>query len=228
MTFACLRQDFAHVTAASMREICRSHLEGTILAPRWAPSETFWQTPCLHDTAHSGYHTAASMVAQLRADLPAPLRQVYWANFSNPCCNVFKPFYLHGPTIPSSYSIGTSTYSGDSPWWWANRIRLLCDLNYSVLASTARSLFAQTEHWETERQARVEAEALRLTKAGKEADAATLLQQFSNENCERVEKEYRLLNRTLPETLATVGVNYLYTNYLKEWAAKKGVPLPLP
>jgi secernin len=228
MTLSCLRKDFAHVTPASMMGISRSHLEGTFVEPRWAAPETFWPTPCMHDNPHSGYHSAASMVAQLRADLPAPLRQVYWAGFSNPCCNVFKPFYLHGPAIPSSYAVGTSTYSGDSPWWWANRLKLLCDLNHSTLAPTVRGVFDQTESWEIERQARVEAEALRLIKAGKETDATALLQQFSNENCARVEKEYRMLNKTLPEALATVGVSYLYTDYLKEWTSKEGVPLPLP
>ena len=53
-------------------------------------------------------------------------------------------------------------------------------------------------------------------------------QQFINENCGRVEKEYRMLNTTLPATLEKVGIAYLYTDYLKDWTAKEGVPLPLP
>ena len=79
-----------------------------------------------------------------------------------------------------------------------------------------------------DRQARVEAEALRQIKAGQKSEAVKLLQQFINENCERVEKEYRMLNTTLPATLEKVGIAYLYTDYLKDWAAKEGVPLPLP
>jgi hypothetical protein len=79
-----------------------------------------------------------------------------------------------------------------------------------------------------ERQATVEAEALRQIKAGKEADAIRLLQDFINENCERVEKEYRMLNEILPATLKTVGTEYLFTDYMKDWTSKKGVPLPLP
>ena len=117
MTMACLRKDFSHVTPASMMQISRSHLEGTLVEPRWGAAETFWPTPCMHDNAHSGYHSAASFVAHLRAEMPPLLRQVYWASFSNPWCNVFKPFYLHGPAVPASYSAGTSAYSGKSPWW---------------------------------------------------------------------------------------------------------------
>jgi dipeptidase len=160
--------------------------------------------------------------------MPPLLRQVYWASFSNPCCNVFKPFYLHGPAIPATYATGTSTYSADSPWWWANRVKLLCDLNYRALNPSVRGVFDQAEHWELERQEGVEAAALKYVKEGKDADAVALLQRFINENCERVGKEYRTLNQTLPETLSTAGVNYLYTDYLKDWTSQKGVPLPLP
>jgi secernin len=228
MTLSCLRNDFAHVTPASMMQIARNHLEGTVVEPRWGASDSFWPTPCMHDSPQSSYHSAASMVVQLRAEMPPLLRQVYWASFSNPCCNVFKPFYLHGPTVPSSYAIGTSIYAADSPWWWANRLKLLCDLNHRALAPTVRAVFDQTERWETARQSRVEAEAIRQIQAGRSSDAAALLTQFVQENCERVEKEYRMLNRTLPATVEIVGVNYLYLDYLKEWTSQKGVPLPLP
>ncbi len=228
MTLACLRKDFAHVTPASMMQISRSHLEGTVVEPRWGAAETFWPTPCMHDNPHSPYHTAASVVAHLRAAMPPLLREVYWASFSNPCCNVFKPFYLHGPTLPQNYATGSSTYSSDSPWWWANRVKLLCDLNYSALAPTVRGVFEQTERWEMDRQVTVEAEAMRQLQAGKGADAISLLQSFMNENCERVEKEYQLLNEILPATLKTVGTEYVFGDYMKDWTSQKGVPLPLP
>ncbi len=228
MTLSCLRRESTHVTPASMMAISRNHLEGTFLAPRWGAPEAFWPTPCMHDTPQSPYHSAASFVVHLRAAMPPLLRQVYWASFSNPCCNVFKPFYLHGPAIPASYARGTSTYSADSPWWWANRVKLLCDLNYGALNPMVRGLFDQTERWEMDRQVRVEADALKDVNSGSEAQAVTLLQKYIDENCDRVGKEYRTLNQKLPEILSTVGLNYLHTDYLKDWTAKKRVPLPLP
>jgi hypothetical protein len=82
-------------------------------------------------------------------------------------------------------------------------------------------VFDQTERWEMERQATVEAEALIQIKAGKEADAIRLLQDFINENCERVEKEYRMLNEILPARLKTVGIEYLITDYMKDWTSKE-------
>jgi secernin len=227
MTMACLGQDFSRATAASMMRINRNHMEGTIAEPRWGATETFWPTPCMHDNAHAHYTSVASFVAHLREEMPPLLRQVYWASFSSPCCNVFKPFYLGGPTVPSSYAEGTSTYSADSPWWWAKRLKLLCDLNYRTLQPAVRATFDATERWEMGRQVPVEAEALREIKAGKESAALKLLQQFTSENCERVAKEYKMLQETLPRMLETVGLDYLYTDYLKDWSSKKGVPLPL-
>lgn len=228
MTLSCLRKEYARITPAGMMKISRSHLEDTVAEPRWAANETFWPTPCLHDRAANGYHSAATMIAHLRADRPALLRQVYWAGFSNPCTAAFKPFYLHGPTVPPAYGQGTSRYSGESPWWWANRTKLLCDLNYRALVPAVRGVFDLTEEWELERQANVEAEAMKLIEAGRETEAVRVLQQFVDANCSRIEKEYNLLGQSLPATLKTVGARYLFLDYLRQWTSEHGVPLPLP
>lgn len=227
MTLACLRQDMKQITPASMMKISRSHLEGTLAEPRWSPAESFWSTPCLHDSGRKPYHSAASMVAHLRADKPPLLRQVYWASFSNPCSNVFKPFYLHGPRVPVTYAEGSSKYSADSPWWLANRVKLLCELNHQALAPTVRGVFDPIEESEMQRQVRLEADAQKLLRAGKDADAVKLLQEFINQNCERADAGYRNLNQTLPAMLKTAGVEYLFADYVRAWTSTSGVPLPL-
>ena len=134
-TLTCLRKDGSQISIASMWKINRNHHEGTPAAPRWSPADTFLSTPCMHDCPRAPYRTNASMVAHLRAGQPPLLRQVYWACFSNPCCGVFQPFYLHGCKLPESYALGKSTYAADAPWWQANRIKLLCDLNYQATSS---------------------------------------------------------------------------------------------
>jgi len=227
-TLMCLQKDYTHITPASMMRINRSHHEGTVVEPRWGASETFWATPCMHDSPRSPYHSAASIVAHQRDEMPQLLRQVYWASFSNPCCNVFKPFYLRGPKVPGSYAAGNSNYSADSPWWWANRIKLLCDLNYRALNPTVRGIFDLTEQLEMQRQKTYEAEAIKLIEEGKEALAIELLQKFINENCARVKKEYKMLNNILTAMLETVGIEYVFTDYIKDWSSKKAVPLPIP
>jgi secernin len=114
-SYALCQRMSGKIDPKTMMKITRNHHEGTALEPRWGAAETFWATLCMHDSPKSGYHSAASDVCHLRAEMPPLLRQVYWASFSNPCCNVFKPFYLHGAQIPADYAQGTSTYSTDSP-----------------------------------------------------------------------------------------------------------------
>ena len=159
--------------------------------------------------------------------MPPLLRQVYWANFSNPCSNVFKPFYLHGPKAPAEYARGTSTYSQDSPWWWANRIKLLCELNFPALNPLVRQTFDATEKWILQRQPDYEARALDLLKKQQQDAAMALLQKYVDENCSRIAGEYKKLNEELPAKLDAAGIKFLFLDYLKDWTAKAGVPLPI-
>ena len=225
-TLMCLQRDYSQITPASMMTINRSHNEETIANPRWGAADTFHATPCMHDSPRSPYRSAASVVAHLRSDMPSLLRQVYWASFSNPCSGVFKPFYMHGPQVPKNYALGSSTYSSESPWWWANRVKLLTDLNYQALNATVRGIFDLTEDWIMKRQLTKEAKALKLLQDNKEEMAVQLLQEFVDENCSRIEKEYRMLNQTLPVMLETVGIKYIYADYLRKWSSEKSVPLP--
>jgi len=227
MTLSCLKALGRDVTPASMMKISRSHLEDTVAQPRWSAPESFWPTPCLHDNGLNGYHSAASMVAHLRSDGPPLLRQVYWASFSNPCVNLYKPLYMHGPIAPSGYAEGNSTYAEHVPWWQANRVKLLCDLNYRALAPTVRGVFDRTEEWEMERQAGAEQEARRLVEAGRMDDAVRVLQDYQDANYGREIKEYGLLNNTLPPMLKTLGIEFLYANYLSKWTSVSRVPLPI-
>jgi hypothetical protein len=84
-----------------------------------------------------------------------------------------------------------------------------------------------TEAWQQERKNTIETEALRLIRSGREADAVRLLQDFVDGNVGRIDREYRMLSRSLPGVLATAGTRYLFLDYLSQWTARSGVPLPL-
>ena len=166
------------------------------------------------------------MVAHLRAGQPPLLRQVYWACFSNPCCGVFQPFYLHGCKLPESYALGKSTYAADAPWWQANRIKLLCDLNYQALHPKVREVFDPIEVEVMNRNRTCEEKVLRLIGEGQTGAAVQVAQAMVDGNCARIKEQYEILNRTLPDTLKKAGNHYLYTDYLKSWTLKSGVPIP--
>ena len=82
-----------------MNEINRNHLEGTINAPKWSPTDGWFATPCMHDNSEIGYRTAASMVVHLNKEKPPMLKSVYWASFSrNNSCS-FCPCPRRGQYI---------------------------------------------------------------------------------------------------------------------------------
>jgi dipeptidase len=168
------------------------------------------------------------MVAHLRKDMPKMLRQVYWQSFSTPCVNVFKPFYFAGRTVPDNYALGVFEYSPDSPWWWAEKTKRLCDLNYAQFAPVIQNVFQKTEKWELERTGQIEQQTLQLINQGKQIEAERLLQNFCKENTERIEAEYKQLERTLTQMLPEVGVEYLFLDNLREICKTNKLELPIP
>lgn len=217
------------ITVEDMFEICRSHHEGTIVAPRWTPNEPFFAQTCMHECPPAGKaRTAASMVAHLRKNMPPLLRQVYWQSFSSPCVNIFKPFYFAGQTVPENYAAGVFQYSPDSPWWWAEYTKRLCDLNYAKLAPIIQNVFRKTEKWQLQRAKKIERKALKLIKQGKEKEAEKLLQNFCRENTERIEAEYKQLEQKLTQMLPEVGVDYLFVDNLIKNCETNKLKLPVP
>jgi dipeptidase len=199
-----------------MNEINRSHHEGTIEAPKWSMNDGWIATPCMHDNVNSPYRTAASMVIHLRKDMPSLLSKVYWASFSAPCVNVFKPFYFTDEAIPESYGIGTNNYSENSPWWKAEKTKRLCDLNYKILAPIVKSVFSETEKWELAQSKTIESEVLSLLSSNNLEEAKRILQDFSSSCINRTENEYNSLHRILQDMTKEFGVNYLWIDYLRK------------
>lgn len=209
-----------------MNEINRNHLEGTINEPRWSPVETWFSQPCMHGRSNPRYRTAASMVVHLRKEMPSMLRSVYWASFSTPCVNVFRPFYFSGQTVPDQYGVATNKYSEDSPWWWAEKIKRLCDLNYNKLAPVVKGVFRETENWGSARSIIIEAQAFRLIKKNKDNEAEKLIKDFCYQCVKRTKKEYKLLHNVLEQMIPEVGVDYLWIDSLRENCKTSELTLP--
>jgi dipeptidase len=70
--------------------------------------------------------STASLVAHLRADMPA-----YWmTGTSAPCTGVFKPLYL-GP-VPTSIGEPTGTYDAQTIWWAHERLHRAALKDYAT------------------------------------------------------------------------------------------------
>jgi len=231
-----LKAKKGEITVEYMMKVCRSHHEGTILSPRWSPNESHFTQTCMHDSPNiCPYRTAASMIAHLRKDSPAMLRQVYWQSFSSPCVNVFRPFYFvrlgtpygAGQTVPDQFGKATNKYSSDSPWWWAEKIKRLCDLNYCKLAPVVQSVFQETEKWELERAKIIEDQALEFINKGDDEKAQKILQDFCNENVKRIATEYKMLEENLTREVAVVGIDYLWLDFLQDNCKINALDLPI-
>jgi len=154
------------------------------------------------------------------------LDKVYWGSFSSPCVNVFKPFFFTGQAVPEHYGTGTNRYAEDSPWWMAEKMKRLCDLNYNKLAPEVREIFSKTEEWELAGFTEIEAEVTQLLKEGKREQAEKVLQDFSSQCCLRTEKEYKMLHQRLEEMLPEVGIDYLWRDFLRDNCKTNDLSLP--
>ncbi|MHC4171953.1 MAG: C69 family dipeptidase [Planctomycetota bacterium] len=224
-----LKAKKGQITVEYMMKVCRNHHEGTILSPRWSPNESDFIQTCMHDRPEvCPYRTAASMIAHLRKDTPPMLRQVYWQSFSSPCVNVFRPFYFAGRTIPDQFGEATNKYSSDSPWWSAEKIKRLCDLNYHKLALVVQRVFQEIERDQLERAKVIEVQALELINKGDEKKAERILQDFCNENVKRTAKEYKTLAKSLSRMVPVVGIDYLWVDFLQANCKTNALDLLIP
>jgi secernin len=110
-----LRSNRGQHTVADMFAYLRDHGQSKGGAP-WRPDQS-QPTVCMHAAGggRSGQSTA-SLVAHLRADMPA-----YWmTGTSAPCTGVFKPFYV-GP-LPDGIGASTDRYNPDTMWWAHERL----------------------------------------------------------------------------------------------------------
>lgn len=185
------------ITPEVMMEMLRDHLEGTFLESFWAPGENFFPSICRHEAPGGGNQTAASMVVELRRDMPDLLRASCWAGMSTPCTSVFMPFYPKGVSIPGNLSVADDAFSERSPWWVFKRLQRHTERNYPVLGPVARSAWKDAERRMVGQRSKVERAALQLIEEGEEAEAVELLQEFVNTCSEESLGQAGHLNRLL-------------------------------
>ncbi len=141
--------------------------------------------------------------------------------------NVFRPFYFAGQTVPDQFGEATNKYSSDSPWWSAEKIKRLCDLNYRKLAPVVQRVFQEIERDQLEKAEIIEVQALELINKGDEKKAQKILQDFCNENVKRTAKEYKTLTHSLTRMVPVVGIDYLWVDFLQANCKTNALDLPI-
>ena len=195
-----LEQYEGRITPEVMMEILRDHLKGTFLESFWAPGENFYASICHHERGGGewrGGQTAASMVVELRKDVPNLLRAQCWASMTAPCTSVFMPFYPRQVKTPDNLSVAGKTYSAVSPWWGFKRLQRHTERNYPVLGPVVRKVWKEIERRMISQRSNIEDEALKLIRKGEEVDAVLLIQGFVDTCTKNAIRQLRMLDRHL-------------------------------
>lgn len=124
----------------------------TLFSPAMAKINTI----CSHPGGMEGCITAASMVAELRADAPDELRFTAWTSMAPPCCSIFRPVYNTGK-LPENLSGAGKLYDPNENWWTFIELERYLSLNFEEWAPRVKKDFRAMEKEFIEEAAHVEA-----------------------------------------------------------------------
>ncbi|NCC24216.1 MAG: dipeptidase [Deltaproteobacteria bacterium] len=133
------------------------------------------------------YRCVYAYVCQARKDLPDAIGGVIWFGPDRPATSVLMPFYPGAGNLPDSLQRGNPlVFDRGSMWTAFNYVANYAGLKYSYMI---KDITAQSEAFEARffgRQADVEAQALKLWKAGDTSGAAKVLADHSQQAADDV------------------------------------------
>ncbi|MGH2461831.1 MAG: C69 family dipeptidase [Chloroflexota bacterium] len=167
---------------------------------------------CMHETPPRVGATAASIVAQLRPNQPAPLTAVAWHSFGSPCLSAVHPIYVAAGPADPTLANGGARFDPASPWWLNERIQRRVDA-YPALRSTVQTRWRQFERAAFPAAAQAEERA--------RATAAPEASQELRALGDRFSRELRATLRDLDEVTArqAVALTPPTADEQRHWAA---------
>jgi dipeptidase len=161
------------VTPAVLFAALRDHNDGGAThRPRPVDDPDFFSL-CMH--ADPLDNTTAAMVATLPVapEAPAPV----WFCLGSPCLGAFLPCYLDA-SVPERLARGGQEPDPESPWWIMRGLLTRVEVDLPRFAPLVRARWDEFEATLSRQQATVEGEALAARRAGRTADAASVLTAF--------------------------------------------------
>jgi dipeptidase len=133
------------------------------------------------------YRAVYTHVSQSRKGLPDAIGGVTWFGPDRPASAVLMPFYVGATGLPQCMQTADILAFGRGSMWTAfNYVSNYAQLKYSYMI---KDIAAQRDHFESAafgKQKGLEAQALKLWQAGKQAGARKLLTDHSKKNAEAV------------------------------------------
>lgn len=218
-TYNTLRHDLVskmltadgQVTPKELTDILRSAYEGT---------EYYNTDPASGSPFHtdirtiSRTNTEVTCVAQLRSFLPKEIGGVMWWSLCTSKTSPYVPWYLGTQTFPTEYTKGTITDQTDSAYWVFDALRKYVDTNYSRTIAKVTDTWTPFETAEFNKQAELEAAALKIYNESGATAAAKYLNDYSNAQGETAYQT----GQTLLASLKADAVKYFTDIADKNWA----------
>ena len=142
-------------------------------------------------------NTEASVVLELRPELPPPVGNLMWCSLSTSLTGVYLPFHLGIEAVEPHFARASAGYDERSAYWLFTELAKLADYGYTRCIDAITSTWASFEAETFSALAAVEARAAGLG----EDEARRLLTEFDRG---RAEAAIEVLRRLLPEVKTKV------------------------
>ncbi len=136
------------------------------------------------------WYTMYATIIQLRSWLPDEIGGVEWLAMDNVATSIYVPIYGCASELPSQYTTPgrTEGYTLNSAWWIFNRLGTLTSQRWGDMRYDVDSVWNPMQLNMINSQKEIDKQALELYQQNKK-DAIEFLNQYSNEQGEKVMKE---------------------------------------
>ncbi|HAQ66075.1 MAG TPA: peptidase C69 [Bacteroidales bacterium] len=129
------------------------------------------------------WYTMYATIIQCRSWLPDEVGGVTWMAMDNVATSIYIPIYASVKDLPETYKTdGRKTgFSSKSAWWAFNRLGTLTAQRWGDMRKDVNAVWNPWQKQLFTHQQTIEADALKLLKAGKRDKAIDLLNGYTNE-----------------------------------------------
>jgi len=202
-------------TAEMMMNNLRDHYDDVpALQDIFSPAMAKINTICMHPGGIDGCISSASMVAEIRKDVPKELKFTAWTSMAPPCCSIFRPIYNTG-RIPENLSGAGKLYDPKENWWTFIELERYLALNFEEWAPKVKEDFGKMEKEFLDEAAHIE-----KTYNGD----VRVLDEFSERAVKQSYDLARLQIERIKKNLRTVDIDRMALAYFTESCDGCGLP----
>lgn len=203
------------ITVQTIMGNLRDHYaDEKVLQTIYSPAAAKIPCICSHPGGVSGCASAASMVVELKKDVPSELAFTAWTSMAPPCCSIFRPIYNVGE-LPANMSGAHALYEEKENWWTFIELERYIALNYDKWSVSVKESFAALEQEFIEKAADIE--------KSYNGDI-NILKNFSADCVKRSYDLAREKIAAIKSTMKTSDIDRMLLDYFAQMADGCGMP----